>query len=358
MEEKFKHLDNAIKDIKKKYGEDAINKMNDDSRVNISVISSGNLSLDLAIGVGGFPRGRIIEIFGPEASGKTTIALGALAQAQKKGGVAAFIDAEHALDPSYSKQLGVILEDLYLSQPDSGEQALEITETLIKSGSVDIIVIDSVAALVPRSEIEGSMGDPQMGMQARLMSQALRKITYAVNKSKTCVIFINQLRMKIGGYGNPETTTGGVALKFYSSLRLEVRKGESLKEKDNIYGHITKVKVVKNKLAPPFKSCEIMFIFGKGTYNIASIVEEATLCGLIQKSGAWYAYNDQKLGQGKENVFKFLEENPNIAKSLEKQIRKQKNIFYTEDNKITPPNSEDIKKTVNRKKKIEEEEYL
>jgi recombination protein RecA len=366
MEEKKQALELAIKDIKKKFGEDSINKMNEKQKLNISVISSGNLSLDVATGIGGFPCGRIIEVYGPESSGKTTIALSALAQAQKAGGVAAFVDAEQALDPVYASQLGVNLDDLYLSQPDSGEQALEIVESLVRSGGVDIVIVDSVAALVPRSEIEGSMGDPQMGMQARLMSQALRKITYAVNKSKTCVIFINQLRMKIGGYGNPETTTGGVALKFYSSLRLEVRKGEALKEKDNIYGHMTKVKVVKNKLAPPFKSCEIMFLFGKGSYNIASIVEEATACQLIQKSGTWYAYNDQKLGQGKENVFRFLEENPEIKNLLEAKVREihslpvlPKSVVNGEKKAQESAEEESgKKKTATRKKKTEDEEYL
>ncbi|XP_069673888.1 protein RecA-like [Periplaneta americana] len=364
METKKQLLDNVIKDIKKRYGEESINKMDEKNKINIPVIPTGILSLDIAIGAGGFPRGRIIEIYGPESSGKTTIALSALAQCQKMGGTVAFVDAEHALDPEYSEKLGVNLKDLYVAQPDSGEQALEITETLVKSGAIDMVVVDSVAALVPKSEIEGSMGDPQMGMQARLMSQALRKITAAVNKSKSCVIFINQLRMKIGGYGNPETTTGGMALKFYASIRLEIRKGETLKDKDEVYGHYTKIKVAKNKIAPPFKTCETLILFGKGPYNIASIVDEAVSCDLIQKSGTWYAYQDQKLGQGKDNVFKFLEENPDIAKKLEKQVREHYHLPLNIEEKSSQSNkSEDVeepptKKTTSRSKKKTEEEYL
>lgn len=359
MESKKQILDAVIKDIKKQYGDESINTMDAKNKTTVPVIPTGIISLDIAIGTGGFPQGRVVEVYGPESSGKTTLTLSVLAQCQKQGGVAAFIDAEHALDPDYAKKIGVNLDELYVSQPDSGEQALEITDKLVRSGAVDIVIIDSVAALVPKSEIDGNMGDAQMGLQARLMSQALRKITFSVSKSKTCVVFINQLRMKIGGYGNPETTTGGMALKFYSSLRLEVRKGESLKDKDSIYGHVTRIKVVKNKIAPPFKTCETLIIFGKGPYQTASIVEEAVKIDLIQKSGTWYSFNSEKLGQGKENAYRFLEENPEIRTSLEKQINEH--YGFSPGKKGNSSTEEKVKKTSSSKKKKnqeEEEEYL
>lgn len=353
-------MDNLIKDIRKRYGEGAIQKLDETKKLNIDCISTGSLAVDIATGVGGFPRGRIIEIYGPESSGKTTLALSTIAQCQKGNGTAAFIDAEHAFDPTYAANLGITLKDLYVSQPDSGEQALNITEDLIRSGVVDLIVIDSVAALVPRTEIEGAMGDTQIGLQARLMSQALRKITFVANKSKSCVIFINQLRMKIGGYGNPETTTGGMALKFYSSIRVEVRKGEVLKDKEEAYGHISKVKIVKNKVAPPFRNTEITILFNRGIYNLATLVEEAVKIDLIQKSGAWYSYNTERIGQGKETVFKFLEESPEILKQIEQTVRENYHLGSSSSNPnpSEPAEGKEPKKKAVRKKKEEGEEYL
>ena len=355
-------LDAAIKQLHKRFGEGSIMKMDKNDKLDVPVISSGILSLDIAMGVGGFPRGRVIEIYGPESSGKTTIALSAVAQAQKYGGVAAFIDAEHALDPAYARKLGVKLDELYISQPDSGEQALEIAETLTRTGEIDIIVIDSVAALVPKAEIEGNMGDSQIGLQARLMSQALRKITGVINRSRTCMVFINQLRMKIGGYGNPETTTGGMALIFYSSIRLEVRRGEAQKEKEEIYAYSTKVKVAKNKLAAPFKKAEFLLDFVRGVYNTASVLDEAVIAELVRKSGTWYYYNEEKLGQGKESAYRYLEENPQVLILLENQIRAKYDLppipaAFSQTEEGTPGEEGEKKKaTAKKKKKVEEEE--
>lgn len=297
-------------------------KLGDVAATQVSTVSSGALALDIALGVGGFPRGRIIEIFGPESSGKTTVALHAIAEAQKQGGQAAFIDAEHALDPVYAAKLGVNIEELLLSQPDTGEQALEIAEALVRSGAVDIIVIDSVAALVPKAEIEGEMGDSHVGLQARLMSQALRKLSGAINKSKTIAIFINQLREKVGVmFGNPETTPGGRALKFYASVRLDVRKAESIKVGNDVVGSKTKVKVVKNKVAPPFKTAEVDIMYGEGISKEGSILDIGTQIDVVVKSGAWYSFNDERLGQGRENAKMFLKENPEIARQIEEKIR-------------------------------------
>ncbi len=317
-------LEIAKQHIEKQFGKGSIMKMGD-SKVDkdIKTISSGSIILDEALGIGGYPRGRIIEIYGNESSGKTTLALHAIAEAQKAGGIAAFIDAEHALDPSYAKRLGVNIDELWISQPDAGEQALEITESLVRSGAIDIIVVDSVAALTPQSEIDGEMGDSHMGLQARLMSQALRKLTAILSKSNTTIIFINQIRMKIGVmFGNPETTTGGNALKFYSSIRMEVRKGENIgKGSDDIQGCKVKVKIVKNKVAPPFKRAEIDLLFGKGLSYYGSLLDGGLKCNLIEKSGSWYSYKNEKIGQGRENAINFLEEHSNESKELETQIR-------------------------------------
>ena len=324
QEEKRKLLDNAILQIEKQFGKGAIMKLGDTNIQQVDVIPTGCLTLDLALGIGGVPRGRIIEIYGPESSGKTTVSLHILAQAQKLGGIAAFIDAEHALDPTYAQRLGVKLEDLYISQPDNGEQALDICETLVRTGSVDVVVIDSVAALTPKAEIDGEMGTSSIGLQARLMSQALRKLTGIVNKSKTCVIFINQLREKVGVmFGNPETTPGGKALKFYASVRLDVRKGEAIKDANGIIGNRTKVKVVKNKLAPPFKVAEFDMIFGKGISREGCLLDLALKFDLIQKTGAWFSYQGEKIGQGKENAKEYLAQNPQIYEEIEQQINEQ-----------------------------------
>ncbi len=321
QEEKRKLLDNAILQIEKQFGKGAIMKLGDTNIQQVDVIPTGCLTLDLALGIGGVPRGRIIEIYGPESSGKTTVSLHILAQAQKMGGIAAFIDAEHALDPTYAQRLGVKLEDLYVSQPDNGEQALDICETLVRTGGVDVVVVDSVAALTPKAEIEGEMGASSIGLQARLMSQALRKLTGIVNKSKTCVIFINQLREKVGVmFGNPETTPGGKALKFYASVRLDVRKGEAIKDANGIIGNRTKVKVVKNKLAPPFKVAEFDMIFGKGISREGCLLDLALKFDLIQKTGAWFSYQGEKIGQGKENAKEYLAQNPQIYEEIEQQI--------------------------------------
>ena len=320
--DKSKTLEQAILQIEKQFGKGSIMKLGEQPMQEIDVIPTGCITLDSALGVGGVPRGRIIEIYGPESSGKTTVSLHIVAEAQKLGGTAAFIDAEHALDPVYAGKLGVDLDELYVSQPDNGEQALDICETLVKSGAFDIVVVDSVAALTPKAEIEGEMGDSFMGLQARLMSQALRKLAGITNKSKSCVIFINQLRDKIGVmFGSPETTTGGKALKFYASVRLDVRRVDSLKDGSDIVGNRTRVKVVKNKLAPPFKQAEFDIVYGKGISNEGCVLDLATEYDIIQKSGAWYAYQGDKIGQGRENAKAFLEKNQDILKEIEDQIR-------------------------------------
>ncbi len=317
-----KTLDQVLSDIEKQFGKGAIMKLGEHDHQKIDTISSGSISLDIALGIGGYPKGRIIEIFGPESSGKTTFALHAIAEAQKKGGRAAFIDAEHALDPVYASKLGVNINDLLLSQPDNGEQALEICEALVRSGAISIIVIDSVAALVPQAEIEGEMGDNHVGLQARLMSQALRKLSGIVNKTNTVVIFINQLREKVGVmFGNPEVTPGGRALKFYASVRLEVRKGEQIKSGSDSIGSRTNIKVVKNKMAPPFKSCSVDIIYGEGVSITGEIVDLGAEAGILEKSGAWYAYNGEKVGQGKENVKEWLKKNPKMKEEIEAKIR-------------------------------------
>ena len=321
--EKMKALDAVLLQIEKQYGKGSIMRLGDEAgNTEIDVIPTGCLSLDIALGIGGLPRGRIIEIYGPESSGKTTVALHAIAEAQKMGGVAAFIDAEHALDPVYAKKLGVNLDDLYVSQPDTGEQALDIADALVRSSAVDIIVVDSVAALTPKAEIEGDMGDSHVGLQARLMSQALRKLTAIVNKSKTCVIFINQLREKVGVmFGNPETTPGGKALKFYASVRLDIRKMDTLKDADGAVGSRTKAKVVKNKLAPPFKQAEFDIVFGEGISQEGCIIDLGVQFDVIGKSGAWFSYNGDKVAQGRERMRQYLKENAEVCKEIESKIR-------------------------------------
>ncbi len=322
MEEKKKALELVMSQIEKQFGKGAVMKLGEVSHVNADCISTGALALDIALGVGGLPRGRIIEVFGPESSGKTTVALHAVAEAQKAGGEAAFIDAEHALDPVYAKNLGVDIDNLIVAQPDTGEQALEIAEALVRSGAIDIIVVDSVAALVPKAEIDGEMGDQFVGLQARLMSQAMRKLSGVISKSKTVAIFINQLREKVGiMFGNPEVTPGGRALKFYSSVRLDVRRVETIKEGTEAVGNRTKVKVVKNKVAPPFKEAEFDILYGKGISREGCILDIGTTLDIVKKSGAWFSYNNQRIGQGRENVKKFLKENPEIAKEIEGKIK-------------------------------------
>ncbi len=323
MEEKKAALENAMHKIEKDFGKGAIMRLGDMAdRMNMEVISSGSLAIDLAVGVGGYPRGRVIEIYGPESSGKTTVALHAIAAAQKSGGIAAFIDAEHALDPVYARHLGVDTANLLVSQPDNGEQALDITEELVRSGAVDIIVVDSVAALVPKAEIEGEMGDSHVGLQARLMSQALRKLTGIISKSKAIVIFINQLREKVGVmFGNPETTTGGRALKFYASIRLEIRKGEAIKRGTDVIGNRARVKVVKNKVAPPFKNTEVDIMYGEGISHEGTILDIASTMDIIDKSGTWYSYKGERIGQGKENVKAYLKEHPEISNEIDHIIR-------------------------------------
>ncbi len=316
-----KALEQVLKDIEKQFGAGAIMKLGADEHIKIDVTSSGSIALDIALGVGGFPKGRIIEIYGPESSGKTTIALQAIAEAQKAGGRAAFIDAEHALDPVYAKSLGVDINELLLSQPDTGEQALEICDALVKSEAIDLVVIDSVAALVPQAEIDGEMGDSHVGLQARLMSQALRKLSGTLNKTNTTAIFINQLREKVGVlFGNPETTPGGRALKFYATVRLDIRRGEQIKQGDQVVGNRTNIKVVKNKVAPPFKTAGVDIMYGEGVSHEGELVDIASEIGIMEKSGAWYSYNGEKVGQGKENVKLFLRENPDIAKEIEDKI--------------------------------------
>ena len=325
--DKDKALEQVLADIEKQFGKGSIMKLGGNEHMEIATTSSGSLGLDIALGVGGFPKGRIIEIYGPESSGKTTIALQAVAEVQKAGGRAAFIDAEHALDPVYSKQLGVNIDELLLSQPDTGEQALEICEALVRSGAVSVVVIDSVAALVPQAEIEGEMGDSHVGLQARLMSQALRKLSGTINKTNTTAIFINQLREKVGVmFGNPETTPGGRALKFYSTIRLDIRRGEQIKMGDTIIGNKTNIKVVKNKVAPPFKTTTVDIMYGKGVSKSGEIVDIGSNIDIIEKSGAWYSYNGEKIGQGRENAKIYLENNPNIMQEIEHKIRIHYNL--------------------------------
>ena len=322
-EEKMKALDAALAQIEKQYGKGSVMKLGDQSaNMGIDVVPTGSLSLDLALGLGGMPRGRIIEIYGPESSGKTTVALHVVAEVQKMGGIAGFIDAEHALDPTYAAHIGVDIDNLYISQPDNGEQALEITETMVRSGAVDVIIVDSVAALVPKAEIDGEMGDSHVGLHARLMSQALRKLTGIISKSNCVVIFINQLREKVGVmFGNPETTTGGRALKFYASVRLDVRRIETLKVGGEVVGNRTRVKVVKNKVAPPFKEAEFDIMFGKGISKEGDILDLAVLHDIINKAGAWYSYNGEKIGQGRENAKLYLANNPEVMEEIEQQVR-------------------------------------
>lgn len=325
--DKQKAIEAALSQIEKAYGKGSVMKLGNKKAVEVEAISTGSLGLDIALGIGGLPRGRVIEIYGPESSGKTTLTLHIIAEAQKTGGTCAFIDAEHALDPIYAKKLGCDTQELIISQPDSGEQALEIADTLVRSGAIDVIVVDSVAALVPKSELEGEMGDQHMGLQARLMSQALRKLTSTVAKSNCMLIFINQIRMKIGiMFGSPETTTGGNALKFYSSVRLDIRRIGSLKEKEEIIGNQTRVKVVKNKVAPPFKTVEFDIMYGEGISKLGEIIDLGVKAGLIEKSGSWFAYNDQKIGQGRENVKKYLKDNPAICDEIEAKIRGNSNL--------------------------------
>lgn len=321
-DEKQKALEAALGQIEKQYGKGAVMKLGDTSHMQVETVPTGSLSLDIALGLGGVPKGRIIEIYGPESSGKTTVALHMVAEVQKRGGVAGFIDAEHALDPAYAKNIGVDIENLYISQPDCGEQALEITETMVRSGAVDIVIVDSVAALVPKAEIDGDMGDAHMGLQARLMSQALRKLTAVISKSNCIVIFINQLREKLGVmFGNPETTTGGRALKFYASIRLDVRRVETLKQGGEVVGNHTRVKVVKNKVAPPFKEAEFDIMFGKGIVKEGDLIDIAANLGIVSKSGAWYAYEGEKIGQGRENAKAFISSHPEMAEEVERKIR-------------------------------------
>ncbi|MGR5985210.1 recombinase RecA [Bacillus cytotoxicus] len=327
MSDRQATLDMALKQIEKQFGKGSIMKMGEQAERKVSTVPSGSLSLDVALGVGGYPRGRIIEIYGPESSGKTTVSLHAIAEVQRQGGQATFIDAEHAMDPVYAQKLGVNIDELLLSQPDTGEQGLEIAEALVRSGAIDIIVIDSVVALVPKAEIEGEMGDSHVGLQARLMSQALRKLSGAINKSKTIAIFINQIREKVGVmFGNPETTPGGRALKFYSTIRLEVRRAEQLKQGNEIVGNKTKVKVVKNKVAPPFRVAEVDIMYGEGISREGEILDMASELDIVQKSGAWYAYNEERLGQGRENAKQFLKENPDIRDEIAFFIREHHGI--------------------------------
>ena len=323
QEEKLKALDAAISQIERQYGKGSVMKLGDtSSHMKVETVPTGSISLDIALGQGGLPKGRIIEIYGPESSGKTTVALHAVAEVQKAGGIAGFIDAEHALDPVYAKNIGVDIDNLYISQPDNGEQAMEITETMVRSGAIDIVIVDSVAALVPKAEIDGDMGDSHVGLQARLMSQALRKLTAAISKSNCIVIFINQLREKIGVmFGNPETTTGGRALKFYASVRLDVRRIEAIKQGGEVVGNRTRIKVVKNKIAPPFKEAEFDIMFGKWISREGDILDNAANLGIVNKSGAWYAYEGEKIGQGRENAKQFLREHPEICQEIETKVR-------------------------------------
>ncbi len=327
--DKSKALDAALSQIERSFGKGSIMRLGKGNRpIEIETVSTGSLGLDIALGIGGLPRGRVVEIYGPESSGKTTLALQCVAEAQKKGGIAAFIDAEHALDPIYARKLGVNIDDLLISQPDAGEQALEIADTLVRSGAIDVLVVDSVAALVPRAELEGEMGDQQPGLQARLMSQALRKLTASINKSNTMVIFINQIRMKIGVmYGSPETTSGGNALKFYASVRLDIRRIGAVKERDEVIGNQTRVKVVKNKLAPPFKQVEFDIMYGEGVSKMGEIIDLGVKAGVVEKSGAWFSYDSQRIGQGRENAKAFLKANPDIASKIEAAVRQNAGLI-------------------------------
>ncbi len=327
--DKSKALDAALSQIERSFGKGSIMRLGKGNKaIEVETVSTGSLGLDIALGIGGLPRGRVVEIYGPESSGKTTLALQCVAEAQKKGGIAAFIDAEHALDPVYARKLGVNIDDLLISQPDAGEQALEIADTLVRSGAIDVLVVDSVAALVPRAELEGEMGDQQPGLQARLMSQALRKLTASINRSNTMVIFINQIRMKIGVmYGSPETTSGGNALKFYASVRLDIRRIGSVKERDEVIGNQTRVKVVKNKLAPPFKQVEFDIMYGEGVSKMGEIIDLGVKAGVVEKSGAWFSYDSQRIGQGRENAKAFLKANPDIANKIEAAVRQNAGLI-------------------------------
>ena len=342
-EEKQKALEAALGHIEKQYGKGSVMKLGDSSsNMVVEAVPTGSLGLDIALGVGGVPKGRIVEIYGPESSGKTTVALHMVAEVQKRGGIARFIDAEHALDPVYAKNIGVDIDNLYISQPDNGEQALEITETMVRSGAVDIVIVDSVAALVPKAEIEGDMGDSHVGLHARLMSQALRKLTAAISRSNCVVIFINQLREKVGVmFGNPETTTGGRALKFYASVRLDVRRTETLKQGGEMVGNHVKVKVVKNKVAPPFKQAEFDIMFGTGISREGEILDLASECNVVNKSGAWYSYNGERIGQGRENVKIFLKDHPEICEEIEKQVRIQYHLLPEEEAAQQNPAAQD-----------------
>ena len=339
LKEKNKSLDAAISQIDQNFGKGSVMRLGQQQALDIEAVSTGSLSLDIALGIGGLPKGRIIEIYGPESSGKTTLALQVVAEAQKAGGICAFVDAEHAMDPIYAKKLGVKTEELLISQPDTGEQALEITDTLIKSGSISVLVVDSVAALTPKAELEGEMGDHHVGLQSRLMSQALRKLTGSVSKSNTMVIFINQIRMKIGVmFGNPETTSGGNALKFYSSVRMDIRRIGAIKEKDEIIGNSTRVKVIKNKVAPPFKVVEFDLMYGKGISKLGELIDLGAKAGVVEKSGAWYAYKGEKIGQGRENAKTYLAQNPKVAAEIELLIREKAGIIQKkiEGNPLDP----------------------
>ncbi len=342
-DDRLKALDAALSQIERQFGKGAVMKLGDPSvQMNVETIPTGSLSLDIALGLGGIPKGRIVEIYGPESSGKTTVTLHMIAEVQKRGGIAGFIDAEHALDPVYAKNIGVDIDNLYISQPDCGEQALEITETMVRSGAVDIIVVDSVAALVPKAEIDGDMGDSHVGLQARLMSQALRKLTAVISKSNCTVIFINQLREKVGVmFGNPETTTGGRALKFYSSVRLDVRRIEALKQGGEVIGNRTRVKVVKNKIAPPFKEAEFDIMFGEGISTVGDILDLAAQNNIINKSGAWYAYEGNKIGQGRENAKQYLRDNPEICAEVDRKVRE---LFNMETDPVETPPAEKASK--------------
>ena len=351
---KLKALESALVQIEKQYGKGSVMKLGDKGvNMQIETIPTGSLSLDLALGMGGVPRGRIIEVYGPESSGKTTVALHMVAEVQKRGGIAGFIDAEHALDPVYARNIGVDIDELYISQPDNGEQALEITETMVRSGAVDILIVDSVAALVPKAEIDGDMGDSHVGLQARLMSQALRKLTAIISKSNCVVIFINQLREKVGVmFGNPETTTGGRALKFYSSIRLDVRRIETLKQNGEAIGNRTRIRVVKNKIAPPFKEAEFDIMFGEGISRTGDVLDLAANEGIVVKSGAWYAYEGEKIGQGRENAKKYLKENPAIFEAIEEKVRAK--FAPEEKEEAETETEEDMKDTKDTKKDKEE----